>query len=450
MVFRANRQSREVLDDIGLIPVLDWLKPVDGHFAGRLSASARSACYVYLQIVLQSEILTLKQINLISLLNLENVPAAQEKLLKLVTFAIESCNFPRALVRDALLKCIILYYDPKKAGLGEFLGKLELADDFVDKCTDVVSQMTDHVSALSIFDAMCQVRLPSTPCLLSLLEKVLRIGTEIRRFHTQMPLDYFIHLKNAPELADLLEKAEEIRGFEFLHKLDDTKVTQDWLRNRDSISPDLLNRAISWQGATFVRQIWPSFSKIPLTKELNAKEFVSFILAFAHSDEIPFIIENYPDYIAPLLVQWTGSFTCFRCDALLAKADLLLEHDLRLIRLLLAVYPDDGNLIKLCSEKVRTRLQQQGEFDPEIFSYFKPSDDLVDEILLSDALQVIEPGDSIIPILIRRIPEIAGHIDSLKLAQATHLLISRADIDPVAIQVSPLDEPVFCYEASLA
>jgi hypothetical protein len=258
------------------------------------------------------------------------------------------------------------------------------------------------------------------------------------RFLGRCPLDYFLSLQDLPEIAELIEQGEERRVYDFLRKCVDDR-SRRWLRQRTSIAVETLNDVIEHEGTVPIRAAWESVANIPIVvDDSKLGALLLFVQQFIHSDEVPFVVEKWPDVLPSLLSAWGSDFACFRP---VFKANFegivtgLLNQDLGLARFLLRVFPDDERLTQLTAKKVRSRLDQDGILLTDIFDYFRPPSELLDRIILSDAIEAVEPDDSLVALIERRIPELVETVNPLALAQASATFVRCAKRDPISMAI---------------
>ena len=443
-VLRACQGDENVFASFGNIPVMDWLKLTKGQFAPRMLPVARGAAYIYLVFCLQKAFVQVTPNTVLELVKAETSAVGQEKLLKLVQWMLERKGLDQDAVKDALLASIQFYYQPTRVKLGELLtyfGDVQ----FLQKCIDKVVTLNDLSTATELFNCLMTVMpecLPE-PYVLGLFEKAVS-SSPPSRFFAGCSLKPFLYLRDNEKVKKILEDGDEARSFEFL-ALYDAGDSVSWLKSRKEITPKTLSKIVKSCGAAPIRNTWPTLAEIPI-KGNDVESLVAFVLLYAHSDEIPLVVEQWPDCIPRLLHSWTGDFACFKCPKLLEIAPDLLEKDMRLIRFLFYIFPGNEDLTKLINEKVKTHLLKDSQFDPEICDYFKPNDDLLDAILFSSGVEVLQSGDSVVKLLVKRIVDIAGKAKPGQLAEAAAALVESASLDPSEISVSPIDEPIFCYE----
>lgn len=442
-LLKSRNFSSGVFERVGTIPILNWLKLTKGQFDPKMAPQARAYAYVFLLFSLQNPAFSLPSELVYGFLKAENSVTGQDKLLKLVTVLRNKKLVEDEKLMDVLLEALPLYYQPEKVQLGKLLREFG-NKSFIEKCIGKVVTIRDLTTANELFkcviDAMPEAI--SQDQLLDLFKKAVSRDPP-STFFAECSLEPFLRLKDDSRMAAILDSGDEARVFTFLSLTGEG--AGEWLKRCKEITARTLAKIVKSSGAAPIRNAWPTLKDIPITGN-EEQPLVDFIRWYARSDEIPFVVERWPNCLPRLLSSWTGDFSCFKCQKLLDMSSDLLDKDMNLVRFLFYIFPENAEITALIDTKVKNHLLKDAQFDPSICDYFKPSNDLLDAVLFSGGVEVVQEGDSIVKCLTRRITEIAGTAKPGPLAQAAIALVENANVDPAEIAVSPLDEPAFAYE----
>ncbi|OHS95306.1 hypothetical protein TRFO_38595 [Tritrichomonas foetus] len=441
----ACKLSHDVFFSLGNPQIIEWLSTKNGGFGQKISPQTRASAYVFLSVTAQCKCIEVKVATIKSYIQYETSPYAQEKLIRLITALIEKKLIDGTALKEIILESLFLYYEPQKVGLQNVLKQLK-DTQFIENCLTKASQSTDLNTGNNLFECIFSVGqdLISKEFLIDQLKKSISPHPS-NKFYSQISLEFFKSLTEDPSIKEILNNADETKAAEFLTFCDLSKIIE-WMKSRKEIKPETLVKIIQKIGSDPIRQVWPHIKDIPLV-ETNDINLVKFIILFAKTEEIEYVIENMQSCIPLLLLSWKGDLTPFKTQKLFDIAETLLAIDVKLIKILKQIFPGNDQLIKIVDESTRTHLKEDGEFDPAIFEYFTPSNDLLDDIIFSEAIEILEPTDTIlIPLLVNRIIELVPTTEASQLAEIACLLIEKTEIDPIEICISPKDHPFFCYE----
>ena len=438
--------SKDLFSSFGEIPLIQWLKLKDGHFEPRVTPVMRSSAYQLIGYGVQCNLIHLNGSKEITqFISADTSTVSQAKLISLVNILIQKNFVEIADIQKALYNSYELYYNPKVVNLSSLIGLIK-DEDFIHKSLLKVALFKDVQTASNLFDCVFNEgkEFLNNDFLAQLLLKMIATNPP-SHFYAKCKFDYLIELNNYEKIDELLNDGNELRIIQFLNIID-LNHTINWLKSRETISPEILNELISKQGCKPIRIVWPSFSEIPI--KINSMEsFVEFLLSFIHSDEIKYVIENYPESIPFLLKNWTSNNDCFRCDELLKISPELLEENLGLAPCFVKIFPDNQDLLQLIDDLIIQHIKNDNQFDPSLFEYIKPSDELLDTVIFSDAISILLPDDKyIIPYIIKRINELVKTSHPITLAKAAAKFVEVTNIDPRDISVPPKENPLFCYE----
>ncbi|KAK8884138.1 listerin E3 ubiquitin protein ligase 1 [Tritrichomonas musculus] len=447
------RLSNDVFSSINPPPILNWIQTKNNHFPQRTSAAMRAAAYVYISVIVQAGFLELHESKEVSsYIRAESSPLAQEKLLRLIVALLEKQKIKPNDIQQPIIDSLYLYYQPQKAGLEKILERIK-DKEFIEKCLTKASQSTDINTANELFNCIFIAggELLPNEFLLDLLQKSVITNTSpdtnfSNNFFNQCSLQYFKKIEDDPNVMEILSKADEMRAAEFLSYCDISKV-ENWLKTKQSIKPETLVMIIRKVGTEPIRSAWANIKDIPLEKAKTINSLVDFIKLFINPEEVEYVITNMPECLPKLLRTWEKDLTPFKTKGLLDKAGELLDKDLMLIPIFKKIFPDEPSLTQLIDQTTRNHLKNENsDFNPTIFDYFTPSNELLDDIIFSNAISLLKPKDTaIIPLLTNRIIELIPTSDPVELAEIASEFVKVTEIDPISISASPLNHPIFCF-----
>lgn len=449
------RLSSDVFHSFNPPPILTWLQTKKNLFHPRTSPQMRAASYVYISVIVQAGFLQLHgAAEVSSFIRAESSPLAQEKLIRLIVALLEKNKVKVQEIQQPILESLFLFYQPQKVGLASVIERIK-DKDFIEKCITKASQSTDINTANELFDCIFTTggELLPNEFLIDLFQKSVNINTNTgtnhefnSNFFAQCSLQYFVKIKDDPAAIEILSKADETRAAEFLSYCDCNRI-ENWLKTKQNIKPETLSMIIKKAGSEPVRKVWSNIKDIPLEEAKSTRSLVEFINLFVNPDEIEYIITNMPQCLPELLKSWNKDITPFKTTELFNKAAELLDQDLMLIRVLKNIFPDESSLNQIANETTRNHLKKKNnDFDPHIFEYFTPSNELLDDIIFGDAINIVGPKDTIlIPNLVKRINDLIPTSDQVELADIAAQFVKTSQIDSISITASPQNYPIFCF-----
>ncbi|EAY05182.1 hypothetical protein TVAG_058390 [Trichomonas vaginalis G3] len=450
LLLSACKFAPEVLSSFGDVQLRRWISLKDAKFLPQSTTQMRSSAYLYIAINTQNDFFGNEYADLIlKLIGSESSPLCQSRLIKLISIYMDKEYLTTEKVRSAILPALTLYYDPIKTGIPALLTRI--ADQsFVESALNTVSSLPDIELANLFFKILFDLSSdrielkPSNDCLYQLFNGAIS-KTPPSRFLGQVDLKYFVGISSDPRVRSSLESGNDDRATEYLQYLD-TQSCVDWLKTRETIGINTIIRLIKNLGSTIIRKTWPSIIDIPIEKASDQKR-AELIQLYARTDEMPAIIKQFPETVRYFLPNWSAGYDCLRCDELLAMTGELLKQSIGLYRILIQIFPQNEKIESEMEEAILNEIQENEEADPVLFEYYtKPTEKVLTAFLNCLSVEVLEPGDKIIPLLVDHIPKIINDTKQNNLAEQVYKFIESSQIDPLSIDIHPKDNPVFYLE----
>ena len=436
--------NKTLFETLTLPPVLQWLTVSNSQFNQRATPQMRSGAYLYMNTLANANLMEITAEKINEFISAEKSILAQMKLMKLILTLLDKNQIQPSQIQNQIINSLWNYYEPQKIDLKSVLMKIKDLN-FLEKCLEKASASKDVSLGIALFNCVMEAGGDDLPVkdLLEIFKKALDRNSN--QFYSKIKLDLFTKLKDENETHEILNNAKESRAVEYLLLLDDNELIK-YLKGIKTIKPEILNQIITSKGVIPIRSVWPHLKDIPL-EQSDVLETVKFLLLFIHSDEVDYIIDNMNNCLTPLLNSWNGDYEPFKTPKILDYAENILNENLSLIEVFSKIFPNNEKLIKIANEITIEQLTNENQFDPDIIKYFPPSNELIDTILFSNAIEILQPTDKLlISFLTKRIIELLPTSNQVRLAKIASQLIQTVELDPIELSVLPDENPIFCYE----